>query len=131
MGESLGLSPFNLINKGMAHIKNIQSKRGYDNTDLYHHDGAIVRFEGSNLIRSEGKFSVGGSVCYTTPVRRECSTIERFELPYVVVHGGRVEISKLEGYERNSAYDDWAKRVTEDFNRRSYDNTKTNVHAHG
>jgi hypothetical protein len=61
----------------------------YRDLDLYHFDGVIVRFEESREIKSVGKFSVGDSVWYTTPVRRECSTIARIELPYVIVAGGR------------------------------------------
>ncbi len=83
-------------------------------SDAFNYEGAIERDENLKVVKV-GSFEVGKLASYITPVREECNTIIRFELPWAVFQSGRVEVTKLIGWEVNPDYEQWSAKLKEEF----------------
>ena len=84
-------------------------------SDPCHYAGAIIRDSDFKIIKV-GQFEVGKNAKYTTPVREENDTIIRFELPYAVFNGGRVEVARLEGFVVNPLYAEYSNKIQKEYN---------------
>lgn len=74
-------------------------------TDKTNFEGEIIRDKDFNIIKV-GQFEVGQCASFITPVKRETSTIIRFENVggWAIFNGGRVDTRRLIGWEQNPNY---------------------------
>jgi hypothetical protein len=84
-------------------------------SDQSNYSGAIERDENFKVIKV-GAFEVGKSASYITPVEKKINVIIRFDLPWAVFSSGRVDVTKLIGWEVNPAYEQWHNKQISEYN---------------